>query len=163
MHLQQYNVFYLRFGSTSIGHARHVKSRNDNGFDIFTKIAVFCGKKMFQKQIQEVQYTIHIRHIANISDFLWFKRSCGSMKSVSSFRSIETTQLFFIAIYLFSINPAKGRKSNLMSNMMKQADTLKHGLDLASQVGNIRMFKAWLLHVYKAAPRKNLSSFSYSN
>ena len=80
---------------------------------------------------------------------------------------MKTTHLVFTAIYLFlvmgTINPAKGRKLNVKSNLMKQADTLKHGLDLASQVGNIGMFKAWLLHVYKAAPRKNLSSFSYSN
>ena len=44
---------------------------------------------MFQKQIKEVQYIIPIRHITNISDFVWFQRSCGSMKSVSSFSSID--------------------------------------------------------------------------
>ena len=57
--------------------------------DIFTKFAVFCGEKMFQRQILEEQYTIPIRHITNISDFVWLQRSCGSMKSVSSFRSID--------------------------------------------------------------------------
>mmetsp|Transcript_19762 Transcript_19762/g.32898 ORF Transcript_19762/g.32898 Transcript_19762/m.32898 type:complete len:183 (+) Transcript_19762:31-579(+) len=31
----------------------------------------------------------------------------------------------------------QGGKLNLMSNLMKQADTLKHGLDLANQVGDI--------------------------
>ena len=33
--LTTYNVFYLRLGSTSIGHARHVKTCNDNGFRIW--------------------------------------------------------------------------------------------------------------------------------
>ena len=58
---------------------------------------------------------------------------------------MKTTHLVFIAIYLFlvmwTINPAKGRKLNVMSNLMNQADTLKHGLDLVSQVGNIGMLK----------------------
>ena len=45
---------------------------------------------MFQRQINEVQYTIPIRQITNISDFVWFQRSCGSMKSLSSFSSIDT-------------------------------------------------------------------------
>ena len=40
---------------TSIGHARHVK-RSPN-WDIFTKIALFCGEKMFQRQIWEAKYT----------------------------------------------------------------------------------------------------------
>ena len=44
---------------------------------------------MFQRQIKEVQYTIPIRHITNNSDVVWFQRSCGSMKSVSSFSNIE--------------------------------------------------------------------------
>ena len=44
---------------------------------------------MFQTQINEVQYTIPICHITNISDFVWFQRSCGSMKSVSYFSSID--------------------------------------------------------------------------
>ena len=38
---------------------------------------------MFQRQIP-------IRHITNIPDFVWLQRSCGSMKSVSSFSSIYT-------------------------------------------------------------------------
>ena len=94
MHLQctMYHVFYLRLGSTSIGHARHVKTRNDNGLRIWIflqKLPFSVGEKMFQRQILEVQYTIPIRHITNISDFAWFQRSCGSMKSVSSFSSID--------------------------------------------------------------------------
>ena len=86
------NVFFLRLGSTSIGHARHVKTRNDNGLRIWIfsqKFPFSVGKKMFQRQIKEVQYTILIRHITNISDFVWFQRSCGSMNSVSSFSSID--------------------------------------------------------------------------
>ena len=46
---------------------------------------------MFQRQIEEVQYTIPKRHITNISDFVWFQRSYGSMKSVSFFSSIDST------------------------------------------------------------------------
>ena len=87
-----YNVFYLQLGSTSIGHARHVKTRNDNGLRIWIfsqKLPFSVGKKMFQRQIKEKQYTIPIRHITNISDFVWFQRSCGSMKSVSSYSIID--------------------------------------------------------------------------
>ena len=39
-----------------------------------------------------------IGHITNISDFVWFQRSCGSMKSVSSFSSIDV----FIDMNCFS-------------------------------------------------------------
>ena len=52
--LSMYNVFYLRLGSTSIGHARHVKTRNDNGLRIWIfsqKLPFSVGKKMFQRQI----------------------------------------------------------------------------------------------------------------
>ena len=93
MHLQ-FTMSYLRLGSTSTGHARHVKTRNDNGLRIrifSQKLSFFVGKKMFQRQIQEEQYTIPIRHMTNSSDFVWFQRSCGSMKSVSSFSSIDIT------------------------------------------------------------------------
>ena len=95
MHLQctcMY-IFYLRLGGTSFGHARHVKTRNDNGLRIWIfsqKLPFSVRKKTFQRQIYEVQYTISIRHITNISDFVWFQRSCGSMKSVSSFSSIDS-------------------------------------------------------------------------
>ena len=92
-------VFYLWLGSTSIGHARRVKTRNDNGLRIrifSQKLPFSVGKKMFQRQIQEVQYIILIRYITNISDFEWFQRSCGSMKSVSSFSSIDI--LFYVPI-----------------------------------------------------------------
>ena len=104
------NVFYLRLGSTctSIGHARHVKTRNDNGLRIWIysqKLSFSVGKKMFQRQIKEEQYTILIRHMTNSSDFVWFQRSCGSMKSVSSFSSIEdkhqsVTKIAFIILSL---------------------------------------------------------------
>ena len=68
-----------------------------SGFGYFHKNCRFLwGKKMFQRQIQEVQYTIPIHHITNISDFVWFQRSCGSIKSVSSFSSID-----FIAYHTF--------------------------------------------------------------
>ncbi|XP_078327204.1 uncharacterized protein LOC111104612 [Crassostrea virginica] len=42
-----------------------------------------------------------------------------------------------LSILIGSFDQIKAGKLNLMSNLMKQADTLKHGLDLASQVGNI--------------------------
>ena len=82
-----------------------------SGSGYFHKTVVFCGKKMFQRQIQEAQYTIPIRHITNISDFVLFQRSCGSMKSVSSFSSIDTLYVtisiqsgFFIKIeYVFYV------------------------------------------------------------
>ena len=61
-----------------------------SGFGYFHKNCCFLwGKFFFQRQIQEVQYTIPIRHITNISDFVWFQRSCGSMKSVFSFSIID--------------------------------------------------------------------------
>ena len=84
-----YNVFYFRVGSTSISHARHVKTRKDNDLRIwiFSQKLPFPVEKKYQRQ--EVQYTIPIRHITNISDFVLFQRSCGSMKSVSSFSSID--------------------------------------------------------------------------
>ena len=44
--LTMYN-FYLRLGSTSIGHVRHVKTRND----FSQKLLFSVGKKMFQRQI----------------------------------------------------------------------------------------------------------------
>ena len=37
----------------------------------------------------------------HISDFVWFQRSCGSMKSVSSFSSIDI-YIFFVFSFLFS-------------------------------------------------------------
>ena len=82
-------------GKYSIGHARHVKTRNDNGLRIWIfsqKLPFSVGKTIFQRQILEEQYTMHIRHITNISDFVWFQRSCGSMKSASSFSSIDLTR-----------------------------------------------------------------------
>ena len=54
---------------------------------------------MFQRQIKEVQYTVLIRHITNISDFVWFQRS--SMKSVSSFSSMDSNISFPIAFLSF--------------------------------------------------------------
>ena len=49
-----YNVFYLRLGSTSIGHARQIKTRHDNGLRIWTfsqKLPFSVEKKMYQTQI----------------------------------------------------------------------------------------------------------------
>ena len=44
-------------------------------------------KKMLKDKFRK--YTIPICHITNISDFVWFQRSCGSMKSVSFFSSLD--------------------------------------------------------------------------
>ena len=57
--LTMYNVFYLRLGSTSIGYARHVKTRNDNGLRIWIfsqKLPFSVGKKCFK---DELGSTIH--------------------------------------------------------------------------------------------------------
>ena len=62
---------------------RRLGRANDNGLRIWIfsqKLPFSVGRKMFQRQILEVQYTIPICHITNISDFVWFPRSCGSMK-----------------------------------------------------------------------------------
>ena len=58
---------------------------------------------------------------------------------------MTSTNLLFVticlSIFIGSFDQIKAGKLNLMSNLMKQADTLKHGLDLASQVGNIGKFE----------------------
>ena len=61
-----------------------------SGFGYFHKNCRFLWKKNVTKTKLGVQYNIPIRHITNISDFIWFQRSWGSMKSVSSFSSIDT-------------------------------------------------------------------------
>nr|XP_022294726.1 caprin-2-like [Crassostrea virginica] len=70
--------------------------------------------------------------------------------------------LLGVALCLFalmgSFDSVKARKLNLMSNLMKQADTLKHGLDLASQVGDIG--SSSLNVAFTAVPS---SSYSYSS
>ena len=71
----------------------NVKTRNDNGLRILIfsqKLPFSVGKKCFKDK-----YIIPIRHITNISDFAWFQRSCGSMKSVSSFSSIDDVSACF--------------------------------------------------------------------
>ena len=96
MHLQcMYNVFILRLGSTSIGHARHVKTRNDNGLRIWIfsqKLPFSVEKKCFKDK--NYGSTIHYTysHITN--------RRCGSMKSVSSLSSIDFISKFQKNIYL---------------------------------------------------------------
>ena len=59
-----YNVFYLRLGSTSIGHARRVKKRNDYGhspdLDIFTKNCRFLWEKNVSKT--NLGSTIHFTY-----------------------------------------------------------------------------------------------------
>ena len=56
-----------------LGMRERVKTRNDNGLRIWIfsqKLPFSVKKKMFQRQIKEVQYTLPIRHITNISDFV---------------------------------------------------------------------------------------------
>ena len=53
---EENNVFYLRLGSTSIGHARHVKTRNDNGLRIWIflqKLPFSVGKKCFRDKFRK--------------------------------------------------------------------------------------------------------------
>ena len=85
--LTMYNVFYLRLGSTSIGHARHVQTRNDKGLRlrIFSqKLPFSVGKKCFKYKFRKYN-TLYLYVINQIFPTL----SCGSMKSVSSFSSID--------------------------------------------------------------------------
>ena len=92
--LTMYNGFYLRLGITSIGHARHVKTRNDNGFGYFHKNYRFLwGKNVSKTNLGSTIHYTYTSYITNISDFVWFQRSCGSMKSVSSFSSIKVKTL----------------------------------------------------------------------
>ena len=110
MHLQCTMSPIFDWEVRRFGHARHVKTRNDKGLriGIFSqKLPFSVWKKMFQRQILEVQYTIPIRQITNISDFVWFQRSCGSMKSVSSFSSIDLAIwkiLYYLKLKQFSIS-----------------------------------------------------------
>ena len=65
-----------------------------SGFGYFTKIAIFCRNKCFKDKFRK--HNTPIRHITNISDFVWFQRSCGSMKSVFSFSSIDFPHLIML-------------------------------------------------------------------
>lgn len=57
---------------------------------------------------------------------------------------MDSIRFLCITLCVFGLfekpNLVQGGKLNLMSNLMKQADTLKHGLDLANQVGDIGKF-----------------------
>ena len=60
-----------------------------SGFGYFHKNCRFlCGKNVSKTNLGS---TIPIRHITkfNISDCVWFQRSCSSMKAISSFSSID--------------------------------------------------------------------------
>ena len=60
-----------------------------SGFGNFHKNCLLLWGKNVSKT--NLGSTIHYTYTStNISDFVWFQRSCGSMKSVSSFSSIET-------------------------------------------------------------------------
>ena len=71
--------------------ANALKHGTASGFGYFHKYCRFLWKKLFQRQIKEVQYTMPTRHITHVSDFVWFQMSYGSMKSVSSFSSTDTS------------------------------------------------------------------------
>ena len=93
--LTMYNVFYFRLGNTYtlIWHARtgqNTERQRSPDFDIFTKIADFCGKKCFKNKFRKYNTLYPIGHtcITNISNFVWCQRSFSSMKSVSSFSCI---------------------------------------------------------------------------
>ena len=61
-----------------------------SGFGYFHKNCRFLWKKNVSKTNLGRTYTIPIHHITNITDFVWFQRSCGSTKSVSPFSSIDS-------------------------------------------------------------------------
>ena len=93
MHLQCTMSSIFDWEVRRMGMRERVKTQNDNGLRIWIfsqKLPFSVGKKMFQRQIQEVQYNIvPISHITYITDFVWFQRSCGSMKLVSFLSSID--------------------------------------------------------------------------
>ena len=131
-----------------------------SGFGYFHKNCRFLwGKKMFQS-FQEVLYTIHIRHITNISDFVWFQRSCGSMKSVSSIlcRRRNTTFTHFKCLgererereiiflqknvhydVLTSIKYAKKRSCSALVNLIK----VRHLLTLSHR--GLTLVRLWTI------------------
>ena len=78
--------------SSSIGHARHVKTRNDIGLQIWIfsqKLSFSVVKKCFKDKFRK-NNTLSIYVICiNISDLVWFQWSCGSMKSVFSLSCID--------------------------------------------------------------------------
>ena len=79
-----------------LGMRERVKTRNDNGLRIwiFSQKLPFSVEKKFRKY-----KTLYLNVIQHISDFVWFQRSCGSMKSVSSFSSIDIHLLHHLHVY----------------------------------------------------------------
>ena len=107
MHFQCTKSSIFDWKVRRLGMCERVKTRNDNGLRIWIflqKLPFSVGKKCF-KDIQEVQYTISIRYITNIYDFVWFQRSYGSMKSVSFFSSIDLQFNFLTYISCFNYSP----------------------------------------------------------
>ena len=71
--LTMYNVFYFRLGSTSIGHARHVKTRNDNGLRIWIfsqKLTFSVGGKCFKDKFRKYN-TLYLYVIYQICPTLY--------------------------------------------------------------------------------------------
>ena len=94
-----YNVQFSTFDweVRRLGMRECVKSWNYNGIRIWIysqKLPFSVGKKCFKDKFRK--HNTPIRHITNISDFVWFQRSCGSMKSVSSFSSIDFPHMIML-------------------------------------------------------------------
>ena len=100
MHIQCAMFSMFDWEGRRLGMRERVKTRSENGLRIwiFSQNCRFLwGKNVSKTNLGTiVQYTIPIRHIANISDFVWFQRTCGSMKSVSFFNIIDV----HISVYL---------------------------------------------------------------
>ena len=120
MHLQCTMIHTMSFISDwevrRLGMRERVKTRSPD-LDIFTKIAVFCGKKT-----TNLGSTVHYTYMSykNISDFLWFQRICGSMKSVYFFSSIDDIGRVYHFIYFKTYSPGVlVLESGHISNIVK--------------------------------------------
>lgn len=71
----------------------------------------------------------------HIKDMLYCSNSCISHQMKSKTLACVVQCLLVVLTWL---NPAHGK--GLLSNLMKQAETLSHGLDLASKVGDIGQY-----------------------
>ena len=75
-----------------------VKKRSDKGLRIWIfsqKLPFSGGGGRFKDKFRKY----NTLYLTNISDFVWFHRSCGSMKSVSSISSIDYFD--YVGKYIF--------------------------------------------------------------
>ena len=93
MHIQYTMSSTFDWEVLRLGMRKRVKTRNDNGLRIWIfsqKLPFFCGKKCFKDKFKKYN-TIYLYVISQIFPtwYVWFQSSCGSMKSASSFSSID--------------------------------------------------------------------------